>query len=64
MSFVASCIQRNILGEQDARVAVGVGRLGGFLKKFKKRLDNVYWHRKDDGGVLFGTNFSERLQIT
>jgi len=49
--------------ERCLNVAVGAGRFTGFLKQLEERLHDVDRHGKDDGGVLFGANLRQRLQI-
>lgn len=56
--------QWDVLHERDARGAVGASCLAGLLKNLKERLNDVDRHGKDYGGILFGADLGQRLQVS
>ena len=60
--IVPSGTQReDVFHERDTSVAVGANRLAGLVKQLKERFDDIDWHRKDDGGILFRADLCQRL---
>src|SRR6185437_12428537 len=56
--------QGEFFRERCKSSAVGASWLASLVKKFEERLHDIDWHRKDDRGILFGADLSQRLQIT
>src|ERR1700722_3639767 len=48
---------------RNTGVAIPPGRLAGFIKQLKERLDDIDWHGENDGGILFGADLRQRLQV-
>jgi len=57
-------LQRAFGTEWSVNGPIRVGRLSSLLQKIKEWPDDVDWHRKDDCGILFGTDLGKCLKVS